>query len=73
MMELLQTQPNTKADLFPILERIRKQYGLLIERKKDTELSIVQAIATLNHVKAGTNGLFRMKQSLEKFLPDLKG
>jgi len=46
---------------------------MFVAQKKDTGLSIAHRVTAHDHMKVGTNTLYRMKQALETFTPDLKG
>ena len=56
-----------------ILRFIAESTGYLVVSHDDLQLTIAQCVALRDHVGTGTNGLYRLKQALEIFLPILKG
>ena len=72
MSALMSTQ-DVKDNLIVMLKIIAKKSGLFMARKTDLQLSLPQCIAMQDHFKGGTNSLYRIKQALKTFAPDLKG
>ena len=56
-----------------MLKALGKRLGLFFAKKEDLQMSLAQSVVLRDHVKTGTNGLYRMKQAIKFFCPALKG
>ena len=63
----------SKYNLITILNVIAKKSVIFLTKRSDLTLSVPQSMALQDHVRIGTNGLYRIKQTLEAFAPCLKG
>ena len=56
-----------------ILKKMANRHGFLLLSLEDLKLSPAELVAIRDHVQTGTNGMYRLKQALETFRPELKG
>ena len=59
------------ADVKSVLKLVAKHFDCVILKKSATELDGHQCIAMRDHMKGSTNALYRMKQTLGAFIPEL--
>jgi hypothetical protein len=56
-----------------LLRSLAKKQGMMFAKRSDTQITVAQSVALRDHVRTGTNGLYRIKQAIELFCPALRG
>ena len=71
LISSLQSMQASGADVKSVLKLVAKHFDCVILKKSAAELDGHQCIAMRDHMKGSTNALYRMKQTLGAFIPEL--
>lgn len=69
---LLRQMSDTPTTVDAALRSLAKVFGYSILKNSDVRLDANQCVALRDHMKATTNGIYRLKQSLDAFIPGLQ-